>query len=153
MLISDAIALISCIAGLIAAHTFKNRPRESAKVSGFTLAAFVVFDFILIGALLVVRQVTRSFFEWSFLVAPLFIIFLIDFYMFLRREISITFVSDPREMNMACKEYVGVMGCCIMGCLLLIIAILTFSTEAVFIFCFALYALYPLPQIIYNFSA
>jgi len=96
---------------------------------------------------------TRSFFEWAFLVTPLFVTFLVDFYMFLKRELSVTFVSDPREMNIACKEYVGIMGCCMMGCLLLIIAILTFSTEAVFVFCFAVYALYPLPQIIFNFSS
>lgn len=151
-LLSGCVTLLSCIAGLIAAYKFKHKPREAAKVASFTLVSFVVFDFILIGALLIVRQMTRSFFEWGFLVTPLFVTFIVDFHVFMKKELAITFVSDPRELNIACKEYVGLMGCCMMGCLLLIIAILTFSSEAVFIFCFAVYALYPLPQIIYNFS-
>jgi len=47
--------LLSCISGLIAAYKFTKQPRVSAKVASLTLASFVVFDFILIGALLVVR--------------------------------------------------------------------------------------------------
>jgi len=52
---SGLVALLSCISGLIAAYKFKKQPRVSAKVASLTLASFVVFDFILIGALLVVR--------------------------------------------------------------------------------------------------